>query len=115
MPIWFPKTAIACQRKGDATMKLFSGANDEMDVKAVLSVVAFAVAIVIYAAYAIKGLIVHWDMPAAIRDVTIGLILGGTVGAGATLLNQRLGVTTTATATATVTVKEAEPAPGPVG
>lgn len=71
----------------------FSGANDKTDIKAVLSAVAIFIAIGMYAAYGIKGLFVVWDMPPAIRDITVALILGGVASAGATMLNQRLGVT----------------------
>jgi hypothetical protein len=72
--------------------KLFSANNDEVDTKAVLSVVAFAIAIGMYLAYGIKGLLLQWDMPASIRDITVALIIGGAATAGSTLLNQKLGV-----------------------
>lgn len=72
--------------------KLFSADNSEVDIKAVLSAVVMFVAVGMYLAYGIKGLLVVWDMPASIRDITVTLILGGGTGAAATLLNNKLGV-----------------------
>jgi hypothetical protein len=72
--------------------KLFSANNDEVDTKAVLSVAAMVIAIGMYLAYGIKGLLIEWNMPAAIRDITVALIIGGAATAGSTLLNQKLGV-----------------------
>lgn len=73
--------------------KFFSADNAEVDIKAVLSAGAFVVALGMYVAYGIKGLLVTWDMPPAIRDISAVLIGGGVLGAGSTLLNQRLGIT----------------------
>lgn len=75
--------------------KLFSADNSEIDFKAVLAAIAFVIAIVMYAAYGIKGLFIQWDMPPSIRDISVALILGGGTGAAATLLNNKLGVTPT--------------------
>lgn len=72
--------------------KLFSASNEEADIKAVLSVAVFAIAVLMYLLYGLKGLWVKWDMPASIRDVTVALIIGGAATAGSTLLNQKLGV-----------------------
>lgn len=72
--------------------KLFSADNSEWDFKAVLAGLAFVMALLMYAAYGIKGLIVQWDMPSSIRDITVALILGGGTGAAATLFNNKLGV-----------------------
>lgn len=73
--------------------KLLSADNAEVDFKAVLATLAFVSALTIYLAYSVKGLLVQWDMPAAVRDITVALILGGGTGAAATLLNKKLGVT----------------------
>lgn len=73
--------------------KMLSADNSETDVKAVVSILALLSALVIYLAYAIKGLFIVWDMPSGVRDITVSLVLGGTVGAGSTLFNARLGVT----------------------
>lgn len=72
--------------------KFFSADNSEIDVKAVLSAGAFIVAVAMFMAYGIKGLFVKWDMPKAIENLSAWLIGGGIVGAGTTLLNQKLGV-----------------------
>jgi uncharacterized membrane protein (UPF0182 family) len=93
--------------------KLISGDNSEVDIKAVISVLALFIAVVIYAAYAVKGLIVTWDMPASIRDITVALIIGGVLGAGSTLLNHRFGVQPTPVLKEKET--ETPAAEGPVG
>ncbi|MDD2903468.1 MAG: hypothetical protein PHU44_13645 [Syntrophales bacterium] len=93
--------------------KLISADNSEVDIKAVISALALFIAVVIYTAYAIKGLIVKWDMPASIRDITAALIIGGVLGAGSTLFNQRLGVPPTPVCKEEET--ETPPAEGPVG
>jgi uncharacterized membrane protein (UPF0182 family) len=93
--------------------KLISADNSEVDIKAVISALALFIAVVIYTAYAIKGLIVKWDMPSSIRDITAALIIGGVLGAGSTLFNQKLGVRPT------ILCKQEEnvtpPVEGPVG
>lgn len=73
--------------------KLFSADNSEVDFKAILAALAFLVALGMYVAYGIKGLLMQWDMPPSIRDITVALILGGGTGAAATLLNNKLGIT----------------------
>ena len=72
--------------------ELISADNSKVDIKAALSALAFFIAVVVYVAYAAKGWFTDWDMPASIRDITAVLIGGGVLGAGSTLLNQRLGV-----------------------
>lgn len=74
--------------------KFFSADNSEIDIKAVLSAGAFIIAIGMYLAYGIKGLLTHWEMPAAIKEITIWFIVGGLGGAAATMFNQKLGVQT---------------------
>lgn len=89
--------------------KLFSADNSEIDFKAVLAAMAFLVALGMYLAYGIKGLLVQWDMPASIRDISVALIVGGGTGAAATLLNNKLGVAKPPEQPPTTTT------PGPVG
>ena len=72
--------------------ELTSANNSRVDIKAVISALAFLIAVGVYLSFAVKGWFVDWDMPPAIRDITISLIAGGVLGAGSTLLNQRLGV-----------------------
>jgi hypothetical protein len=93
--------------------KLISADNSEVDIKAVISVLALFIAVVVYTAYAIKGLIVKWNMPSSIRDITAALIIGGVLGAGSTLFNQRLGVRPTPDYKQGET--ETSPLEGPVG
>jgi hypothetical protein len=83
---------LSRKKKRKKKMKLFSGDNSKTDVKAVLSVLACFMALAIYLAYAVKGLLMAWDMPPSIRDITVALIVSGILGAGSTLLNQKLGV-----------------------
>jgi len=90
--------------------KLISADNSDTDLKAVLSVMAFLMAVLMYAAYGIKGLFISWEMPAAVRDITVALIVGGAATAGSTILNQRLGVGPPAPP-----VPPEQPPPGPVG
>jgi len=71
---------------------LLSGNNSKRDIKAVLSWWAIATAILVYTAYAVKGFFVAWDMPKSVENITIALIIGGILGAGSTLFNQKLGV-----------------------
>ena len=92
-------------------MELLSGNNDKMDIKAWLGISQVVIALLVYAAYAVKGLLVHWEMPAGVQLITASLLLSGSATGVSTLWNQKLGVT----ATASVTVKEAHEAPGPVG
>lgn len=72
--------------------KLLSADNTEVDFKAVLAALAFVSALGMYIAYGVKGLLMIWDMPSSIRDITVALILGGGTGAAATLLNKKMGV-----------------------
>jgi hypothetical protein len=73
--------------------QLLSGDNSKRDIKAVLSWWAMATAIIVYTAYAAKGLWIEgWPMPEGVQYISIALIVGGILGAGTTLFNQKLGV-----------------------